>query len=99
MRLILKVIIVFVVVALLLLVVLAWLENRENNSPSAILDDLKDAGKDAIEDVDDFLHSSGIKQGAADLLDKGADLLKPSPEQSPLQTTPEPVPGQTPALQ
>ena len=76
MRLILKVVVIFAVVALLLLLVLAYLENREDNSPNAILDDLKDAGKQAVDDVGQFLEDSGIKQGAADLLGQGAALLQ-----------------------
>lgn len=82
MKLIFKVVVIFVVVAFLLLLVLSWLEKREDNSPSAILGDLKDAGKQAVDDVGDFLTESGVKEGAADLLEKGADLIggEKSPE-------------------
>ena len=40
MKLVLKVVVVFIVVALLLLLVFAYLEKREDNSATAILDDL-----------------------------------------------------------
>jgi len=85
MKLILKVVVVFVVVALLLLLVFSYLEKREDNSASAILDDLKTAGQEAVDNVGDFLEDSGIKQGAADLLRQGAELVKgedetPQPE-------------------
>ena len=41
MKLVLKVVVVFIVVALLLLLVFAYLEKREDNSATAILDDLR----------------------------------------------------------
>ena len=75
MKLVLKVVVIFIVVALLLLLVFAYLEKREDNSATAILDDLKAAGQQAVDGVGDFIEDSGIKEGAASLLEKGADLV------------------------
>jgi len=83
MKLVLKVVVVFIVVALLLLLVFAYLEKREDNSATAILDDLKNAGQQAVDGVGEFLEDSGIKEGAATLLEKGADLVGGQEETEP----------------
>lgn len=77
MRLVLKVTIGFIVVALLLLLVLSYLEQRDGlqTSPTAILDELKQAGQSVANSIGEFAEESGLRQGAADLLQKGSDWL------------------------
>ena len=74
---------VCVVVALLLL----WgLSQREKQTARAgaetpytdILDEIKDAGKQAGDSLNEFLDESGIKESAADILEKGAELIRES---------------------
>ncbi|MDD3919882.1 MAG: hypothetical protein PHO41_01705 [Eubacteriales bacterium] len=82
MKFIFKVIIAFVIIALLTLLVLYYLDTKQGfeTKPAEILDDIKDAGKTAGESIDGFLEDTGIKDGAASLLQQGADMLAHTPE-------------------
>lgn len=84
MKFIFKVIIAFAIVALLTLLVLYYLDSKQGfeTKPADILEDLKDAGQTAGQTIDGFLEDSGIKDGAASLLEQGASMLKntPAPE-------------------
>lgn len=80
MKFILKLVIGFAVVAFLTLLVFVYLEKKDgiHTSPSEILDDVKDVGKQAGDAVKDFVEDSGLKAGAQDLIDKGLGLISPS---------------------
>lgn len=77
MKTILKVFASVLAVALIVLLVFSYLEKGQEEQPfTDILGEVKDAGRQAGESLDDFLDESGIKEGAADLLEKGADMIR-----------------------
>ena len=82
MKFIFKVIIAFAIVAVLTVLVLYYLDTKQGfeTKPAEILEDIKDAGQTAGQAIDGFLEDSGIKDGAADLLQQGAELLANTPK-------------------
>lgn len=82
MKFIIKVIVAFVIIALLTLLVLYYLDSKQGfqTEPAEIVEDIKTAGESAGQAIGSFLEDSGIKDGAASLLEQGAELLSATPK-------------------
>ncbi len=88
MRRLLQVVTVVVICALVALWALSRTEVGAQTPYSDILGDVKEAGKDIERSFNEFVDESGIRDGAADLLEKGAGLLR-GEEGAPEQDMPE----------
>ncbi len=105
MKKLLKGILTLFIIALVILLVLSYLEKEHglNFPASGMLQEIKNGWEDITKSADDFLTESGIKEDTAELLEKGAEILKstPDPNATP-EATPEPEdsedPGEEPSL-
>lgn len=99
MKKLLKGILTLFIVALVVLLGLAYFEKEHglNVPASSLLLEIKVAFEDVTKSADVFLQESGIKEDTAELLEKGAELLKttPAPEEPPA-TTPDMLPDTEP---
>ena len=81
MKKLLKGILTLFVLALIILLVLAYFEKEHGLDfpASGMLAQIKSGWEDITKSADEFLTKSGIKQDTADLLEKGAEILKATP--------------------
>lgn len=92
MKKLLKGILSLFIVAIVILLVLSYLEKEHGLDvpASGMLQEIKKGWEDFTKSADEFLTESGIKQETAELLEKGAELLKATPEPDEMpQTSPE----------
>ncbi len=93
MKKLLKGLLTLFIIAIVILLVLSYLEKEQGLDfpASGILGQIKDGWEDLTKSADEFLTESGIKDDTAELLEKGAELLKstPGPNETP-EATPEP---------
>lgn len=99
MKKLLKGILTLFIVAIVILLALSYLEKEHGLDfpASGMLGEIKKGWEDVTKSADDFLTESGIKQDTAELLEKGAEILKatPDPNETP-ETTPEPENSEEP---
>ncbi len=92
MKKLLKGLLALFILALVVLLGLSYLEKEHGLDfpASGILAQIKDGWENLTKSADDFLTESGIKEDTAELLEKGAELLKstPGPNETP-DATPE----------
>ncbi len=100
MRLLLKIVAIFAVVGLILLLVLSYLENEHGlkTNASEVLRNIETIGSDAVQATENFLETSGIKDGAEKLIDQAASLIEGESTEEPDTTfgpasSPDPSPG------
>lgn len=81
MKKLLKGLLTLFIIALVILLVLSYLEKEHGLDfpASGILDEIKGGWEDFAKSADDFLTESGIKDDTAQLLEKGAEMLKSTP--------------------
>lgn len=82
MRKLLRALTTVFVLALLFLWIVSYYERGSGDSTaSGILQEIKMAGIQIGESFNRFLDETGIRQGAADILERGADMLRDVPAQ------------------
>ncbi len=99
MKKLLKGLLTLFIIALVILLGLSYLEKEHGLDfpASGILDQIKEGWEDLTKSADDFLTESGIKQDTAELLEKGAEILKATPDPNePPEATPEPEHNEEP---
>jgi hypothetical protein len=77
MKLLLKIVAIFAVAGLILLLVLSYMENEHGlkTNASEVLRNIETIGNDAVQATENFLETSGIKDGAEKLIDQAAELI------------------------
>ncbi|HWR21938.1 MAG TPA: hypothetical protein VN366_00545 [Feifaniaceae bacterium] len=82
MKKLLKGLLTLFIIALVILLGLSYLEKEHGLDfpASGILAKIKNGWEDMTKSADDFLTESGIKGDTAELLEKGAELLKATPD-------------------